>query len=156
MSDDIPKQFSPTPAPMPVQATGETSYEWSTTRVVEGVTINVASALIIGIGGIIVAAFYALIVLVANALHTPSGLLGMVALFILGGILTLVIVIIVIWALIRKTSPSIVVGMAIGGLVGAAIAAATEREGGITGVLAKHAPQAQKENAKAEANNPRK
>lgn len=129
--NDVSKQYSPTPVPQSVRSTGEMSFEWSTTRVVEGVTVNVVSALIIGIDGIIIAALYALIVLIASALHVPGGLLGLVSLLILGGILTLGIVIIVIWALIRKIPPDIAVGMAIGALVGASIAVALEKEGGV-------------------------
>jgi len=156
--NDTPKQLSQTPAPQPAQPTGEASYEWLTIRVVEGVTIYVVSAFIIGISGLILAAFYALIVLIASALHAPGGLLGLISLLVLGGILTLIVVILVIWALIRRTSPFVVGGMALGALVGAAIAIALEKEGGIAGIVAKHAPQTQphdqKENAKTEASNP--
>lgn len=152
---DVLKQPAPT-SPQPDQSAEEVSYEWSTARVAEGVAINVVSALIIGIGGIIVAAFYALIVLIVSALHAPGGLLGIVALFILGGILTLVIVIIVVWAFIRRIPPTIAVGMAMGALVGAAIAIAIEQKGGLAAMVAKHAPQDHKENAKTEAANSQK
>lgn len=156
---DTPKQLSSTPAPQPAQDTDEASYEWSTMRVVEGVTTNVVSALIIGIGGILIAAFYALGVLIASALHVPNGLLGLVSLLILGGILTLISVILVIVAFVRKIPPSIAAGMFIGALTGAAIVIALEKKGGISWATgdnqaSKTQPQGQKENAKTEADNP--
>jgi hypothetical protein len=91
------------------------------------------SALIIGVGGNIVAAIYALIVLVANALHAPGRLLALIS---LGGILTLGILAIVIWAFIRQISPTIAIGMAMGALVGAAIARAIEQKGGLAAMCA--------------------
>lgn len=102
------------------------AYEWSYQRIVESITINVVSALLIGLGAVFLGALYGVGTLVASALHTPNGLLGIAALVFLGGILTLVILGIVVFAWIRGLSSATVAGMLLGALVGGLIGAAID------------------------------
>jgi hypothetical protein len=104
----------------------DTAYEWSYMRVAEGVTTNVVSAVIIGGLAILGGAVYAGWTLVLNALHTPSGIVGMLAFILLGAVLMLVILGVVIVAWIRGTSTATLAGIMIGAIVGAAIGAAID------------------------------
>lgn len=103
----------------------DNSYEWSSMRVVEQTVINVVSAAIIGTGAIIAGAIYAAWVLLLSALHTPDGLVGILAFVLLGAVLMLLILIVVIVAWFRRMSSAtlagIVIGAMVGGLIGAAL-----------------------------------
>jgi len=101
-------------------------YEWSYIRVAEGVTTNVVSAVLIGLGAIILGAVYGIWVLILSALHTPDGLVGIAALILLGAILMLVILAIVIYAWVRGISSATLAGALLGAMIGAAIGAAID------------------------------
>lgn len=99
-------------------------YEYSPLRVAEGVTINVVSAVLIGLGAIILGAAYAGWALVLSALHTPDGLVGVIALILLGAMLLLIILVVAIVAWIRGMSSAALSGMLLGAMIGASIGAA--------------------------------
>jgi xanthine/uracil/vitamin C permease (AzgA family) len=100
-------------------------YEWSYMRVAEGTVINVVSAAIIGIGAIILGSIYAAAwALLVNVLHTPDGLVGILAFVLLGAVLMLIILVIMIVAWFRRMSSAVLAGMLIGAVIGAAIGAA--------------------------------
>lgn len=104
-------------------------YEWSYVRVFEQTVINVVSAAIIGTGAIILGSIYAAWVLLLSALHTPDGLVGILAFVLLGAVLTLLILAAVIVALFRRMRSAILrsaalAGMVIGAMVGAMLGAA--------------------------------
>ncbi len=154
---DVPKQPVPASTPRPDQASEKEPYEWSATRVAEGVIINVVSASIIGIGGLILAGLFSLIALIASALHAPAGLLGLISLFVLAVVLVLIALAITIWALIRRLSPGAAAGLAIGLFVWALVDAALEKGGGISDILRRTnlepQPQSQDQNEKDKGEN---
>src|SRR5260370_8633356 len=101
-------------------------YEWSYIRVAEGVTINVVTAVVIGIGAIILGVVYAGWALLLNVWHAPAGFIGILAFILLGAVIMLLILIVFIVAWIRGMSSAIMAGMLIGAMVGAAIGAAID------------------------------
>jgi hypothetical protein len=121
---DSPKQEQVQKPPAP--ASTDDAYEWSFIRVAEGVMTNVVSFLIIGLLGIFGGLIYAAALLVLNVLHTPSGLIGILAFILLGAVLMLIILGIAIVAWFRGMSSAALMGMAIGAIVGAAIGAAID------------------------------
>ena len=135
----------------------EQDYTWSTTRVIEGVTINVITFLFIALLGLLGGMIYAAWLLVLNLLHTPSELVGILAFILLGavfGLLTLIVALI-LW--IRRMRPATAAGMVIGAVVGAAIGARLDsrsrKSGGwdIDAVLAEAAAKVQAQAKKAES-----
>ena len=135
--------------PIEVSA-ADNSYEWSYMRVAEGVTTNVVSASIIGLGAILLGAVYGAWVLVLSALHTPDGLIGILALILLGAMLMLVILVVVIIAWFRGMSAGTLIGMLVGAAIGAAIGRAIESGKGINWTVGANA-QEQKNTAKTES-----
>jgi hypothetical protein len=108
-----------------VKSTAEKPYEWSVIRVAESTVINVVSAAIIGVGAIILGSMYAAAwALLVNVLHTPDGLVGILAFILLGAALVVIILIVMVVAGLRKMSSAALAGMLIGAMVGAAIGAA--------------------------------
>lgn len=101
-------------------------YEWSYIRVAEATVINVISAVIIGTWAIILGLIYAGWTLLLKGLHTPAGLVGILAFILLGAVLMLIILVVVIIAWFRRVSSATLVGMLIGAMVGAAIGAAID------------------------------
>ncbi len=140
--------------PMETTATDH-SYEWSYMRVAEAVTTNVVSAVIIGLGAIILGTVYGAWALVLSALHTPSGLVGVLALILLGAMLMLAILVVAIIAWFRGTSSATLMGMLLGAMIGAAIGAAIDSGKWNDWIIAAAAKtQEQKTGAKQEASNP--
>ncbi len=93
----------------------EEQYEWSFVRVSEQVTINVVSAFIIAIGGIILATFWqGGSLLLQSLLHVPSELSGIIAFVLLGMVLMLLLIIGAIILFIKGLSPKMVLGMFLG------------------------------------------
>ena len=111
----------------PIESAGtDNSYEWSFMRIAEGVTTNVVSAIIIGSLAIISGTVYAGWTLLLIVLHTPDGLIGILAFILLGAILMLIVLIVAVIAWFRGTSSAALVGMLIGAMIGAALGAAID------------------------------
>jgi Na+/proline symporter len=114
-------------------AAPEASYEWSFTRVAEGVTINVVSAFLIAIGAVLLGATYSLLALLLTLWHLPGAIIASLALVLLGAVLGIIFLVIAIIAWLRGTKSSLVAGMVLGALIGAAIGAAmNSKKGGFT------------------------
>src|SRR5713101_2964745 len=101
-------------------------YEWSYIRVAEGIVTYVVSAAIIGSGAIFVGVIYAGWLLLLSALHTPAGIVGILAFILLGAVLVLLSLGIAIVAWFRHMSSATLAGMVLGAVVGAAIGAAID------------------------------
>jgi len=101
----------------------DNTYEWSYMRVAEGVTINVVSAVLISVLGIILGVIYGGWTLLLNVWHAPAGLIGILAFILLGAVLVLIILVLVIVAWFRGMSSATLAGMMLGAIVGAAIGA---------------------------------
>ena len=140
--------------PMETIAT-DNSFEWSYIRVAEAVTTNVVSAVIIGLGAVILGVVYGTWVLVLSALHTPDGLIGILGLLLLGATLMLVVLVVAIIAWVRGMSSATFIGMLLGAMIGAAIGAAIDSGKWNDWIIAAAVKtQEQQTGAKQEASNP--
>jgi Na+/proline symporter len=114
-------------------AATEAPYEWSFTRVAEGVTINVVSAFLIAIGAVLLGATYSLLALLLTLWHLPGAIIASLALVLLGAVLGIIFLVIAVIAWLRGTKSSLVAGMLLGALIGAAVGAAmNSKKGGLT------------------------
>jgi multidrug efflux pump subunit AcrB len=95
----------------------ETPYEWSFTRVTEGITINVVSAFLIAIGAVLLEAIYSVLALLLTLWHLPGGIIASLALVLLGAILGIIFLAIALIAWLRGTKSSLVAGMVLGALI---------------------------------------
>ena len=110
-------------------ASGHTSaeeqYEWSFIRVSEQITINVVSAFIIAIGGIILATLWqGGSLLLQSLLHVPAELSGILAFVLLGMLLMLLLIVL----FIRGLSPGMAVGLLVGAVLGMSLGALLETQ----------------------------
>jgi len=99
----------------------EQDYTWSTTRIAEGVMINVVTFLFIALLGLFGGMIYAAWLLVLNLLHTPSGLIGILAFILLGAVLMLIALVAALILWLRGTRSRVAAGMVIGALIGASM-----------------------------------